>query len=131
MSPERWRQIEQLYHAALEHDPDNRARFLAEVCGSDNELRREVETLLAQEAVSLPELGTDDTAGARYDGRCLPHRSHSRTGRHGCGVSRARHEAEASGSGEVSVRGSWRMPLPGGASSARRRWHPRSTIRTS
>ncbi len=46
MSPERWRRIEEVYHAALERPPDQRAAFLAEVCGDDDELRREVESLL-------------------------------------------------------------------------------------
>ena len=49
MSPERWRQIEQLYQAVLERQPDERGRFLREVCSTDEELRREVESLLAYE----------------------------------------------------------------------------------
>src|SRR5256885_1716987 len=47
MTPERWRQIEQLYHAALERTIDERAAFLAEACADDAALRREVEVLLA------------------------------------------------------------------------------------
>ena len=47
MKAERWRQIERLYHAALERDPDERAAFLAEACDGDDELRREVSELLA------------------------------------------------------------------------------------
>ena len=46
MSPERWRRIEELYHLALERSPGQRAAFLAEVCGGDAELRRELESLL-------------------------------------------------------------------------------------
>ena len=46
MKPEQWQQVEQLYHAALEHMPDTRAAFLAEACASDSDLRREVEALL-------------------------------------------------------------------------------------
>jgi eukaryotic-like serine/threonine-protein kinase len=45
MTPERWRQIEELYHAALESEPEARAALLAQ---SDPEVRREVESLLAQ-----------------------------------------------------------------------------------
>src|SRR5262245_54067907 len=60
MSPERWHQIERLYHAALERDSGRRAEFLTEACRDDEELRREVESLLAQEGVSLPGLGTDE-----------------------------------------------------------------------
>jgi tetratricopeptide (TPR) repeat protein len=49
MTPERWRRIEQLYNAARENEAKHRAAFLAEVCGSDGELRHEVESLLDQE----------------------------------------------------------------------------------
>ena len=50
MTPERWQQIEQLYHAALESDANERAAFLAEACAGDNALRREVESLLLCDA---------------------------------------------------------------------------------
>ena len=40
MTPERWRQIEQLYHAALECDGSEREAYLAEACASDEALRR-------------------------------------------------------------------------------------------
>jgi serine/threonine protein kinase len=49
MTPERWKQIEQLCNAALERDANQRAAFLLQACGGDDELRREVESLLAQE----------------------------------------------------------------------------------
>lgn len=45
MTPQRWREIEELYHAALDREPAARAALLA---GADPELRREVESLLAQ-----------------------------------------------------------------------------------
>ncbi len=45
MNPERWRQIEQLYHDALERPEGERAAFLDKSC-SDADLRREVEDLL-------------------------------------------------------------------------------------
>jgi eukaryotic-like serine/threonine-protein kinase len=44
---ERWGEIERLYHAALEREPDSRAAFLDEACAGDEELRREVAGLLA------------------------------------------------------------------------------------
>jgi serine/threonine-protein kinase len=47
MKPDRWRQIEHLYHAALERAPDGRAAFLDAASTGDRELRREVESLLA------------------------------------------------------------------------------------
>jgi hypothetical protein len=46
MEPERWREIERLYQAAQERETGERGRFLQEACGSDLELRHEVESLL-------------------------------------------------------------------------------------
>jgi len=46
MKHERWKQIEQLYHAALERESGARDVFLAQACAGDEELRREVEELL-------------------------------------------------------------------------------------
>src|SRR5919197_1737077 len=47
MTPERWRELDELFHSALEREPDRRASFLAEACGGDDELRRELESMLA------------------------------------------------------------------------------------
>jgi predicted ATPase/serine/threonine protein kinase len=47
MTPEQHRQVGELYQAALELRPAERPAFLAEACGSDEALRREVESLLA------------------------------------------------------------------------------------
>ncbi len=47
MTPERWAQIERLYQAAVEREPESRAAFLDEACMGDEELRREVASLLA------------------------------------------------------------------------------------
>jgi serine/threonine protein kinase/Tol biopolymer transport system component len=44
---DRWEQIERLYHAALEREPDAREAFLVEACAGDDDLRREVAGLLA------------------------------------------------------------------------------------
>jgi serine/threonine protein kinase/Tol biopolymer transport system component len=46
MTPERWKQIEDLYHAAYEQPSETRAAFLANACPADAALRREVEALL-------------------------------------------------------------------------------------
>ena len=51
MTPSRWQQVEELYHAALECVPDQRAALLAR---ADPELRREVESLLAQNSGATP-----------------------------------------------------------------------------
>jgi len=47
MMTERLRQIERLYHAALEQDESECDAFLESACGGDEALRREVESLLA------------------------------------------------------------------------------------
>ncbi len=46
MELERWRQIDALFGAALEHAPEDRARFLDQAC-DDAGMRREVDALLA------------------------------------------------------------------------------------
>ena len=55
MTPERWRQIEDLFHAALERNSVLRDEFLAQSCAGDEELRTQVESLLAQN-LSKPNL---------------------------------------------------------------------------
>jgi serine/threonine-protein kinase len=46
MTSEHWRQVEQLYHAALEQEEGQRAAFLQEACAGNEVLLREVESLL-------------------------------------------------------------------------------------
>ena len=46
------RQIEELYHSAREREPGERAAFLAQACRGDEELRQELEQLLAQHSPS-------------------------------------------------------------------------------
>lgn len=46
-NPARMQRIQQLFHAALEHNGEPRTRFLVEACGDDVALRHEVEALLA------------------------------------------------------------------------------------
>jgi serine/threonine protein kinase/tetratricopeptide (TPR) repeat protein len=53
VEPELWRRVEDLYHRALERDESHRAEFLKHSCEDDDELRREVESLLAQEKGAL------------------------------------------------------------------------------
>ena len=47
MTPERWAQIEELFHRSAECAPEHRAVLLNEACQNDSDLRREVEALLA------------------------------------------------------------------------------------
>jgi serine/threonine protein kinase len=46
MTTERWRQIERLFHAALNCDANRRAEYLTSACAGDDELLREVNSLL-------------------------------------------------------------------------------------
>ncbi len=47
MTPERWQQVEELYHAALERDEAEHGAFLDDACADDDVLRREVDSLIA------------------------------------------------------------------------------------
>jgi len=49
MDPELWHRVEELFRRALELDESRRAEFLQRACAGDEPLRREVESLLAQE----------------------------------------------------------------------------------
>jgi len=66
MRPEQWREIERLCESALEVAADNRESFLDRACGGDEELRREVASLVAQQdaAASFIEIPAMQLAGA-------------------------------------------------------------------
>src|SRR5262245_9132858 len=49
MNPERWKQIDELLSTALDLDVEKRAAFLEKACDGDDELRKEVESLLASD----------------------------------------------------------------------------------
>ncbi len=51
-TPQRWKEIDRIFATALERAPAERAAFLDEACAGDELLRREVESLLAND---LPE----------------------------------------------------------------------------
>src|SRR5262245_33884573 len=53
MNPDRWRQVADVYESAMEREPAARAAFLADACREDSDLRREVESLLAQEHTAV------------------------------------------------------------------------------
>jgi eukaryotic-like serine/threonine-protein kinase len=52
MTPDRWQRVAQVCESALEREPSSRAAFVAEACGDDETLRREVESLLAAGAAA-------------------------------------------------------------------------------
>src|SRR5215212_9745180 len=49
MSPERWREIEEVFQAAVELPAADRAAFLDKLYGSDEEIKQEVLKLLASD----------------------------------------------------------------------------------
>lgn len=49
MTVERWRQIEEVYHSALDLPAQERAAFIANACKGDPDLRKEVEDLVGRE----------------------------------------------------------------------------------
>jgi len=63
LTPERWAQIEDLFHRAAECVPQHRGKLLDEACNGDYELRKEVEVLLASEAKAR-----DDMRAAVHSG---------------------------------------------------------------
>ena len=86
MTPERWQEIERLYHLAREKDPGERENFLEKACGGDEFLRSEVESLLASrdEAEDFIEASAMDVAAkaiaegrvgsdSRFVGRTILH----------------------------------------------------------
>jgi serine/threonine protein kinase len=93
MTPERFRQIEDLYHAARERTAEERAALLA---GTDPELRRDIESLLAlhsggdfldRPAVqNVPQLLEESTLGGLAAGASLgPYRIEGKLGEGGMG----------------------------------------------
>src|SRR6185436_7119891 len=50
MKPERWKQVDELLEAALDCPATERASFLDRACSGDEELRRELESLLISDA---------------------------------------------------------------------------------
>lgn len=75
MNPERWQQVNDLFHSAIERAPELRAAFLDQACRGDEKLCREVKSLLSSHERTknfielpafevAPELLVNDNAGA-------------------------------------------------------------------
>jgi len=100
MTPQRWRQVEEILHATLSRDESERGAFLVHACAGDLALRREVEELLAQQSSGFLEgpafaaeaQTTSGTDASLLTGRRLgPYLVHERIGVGGMGeVYRAR-----------------------------------------
>lgn len=50
MNSERWQKVKRLFDAAIELEPDARARFLDDACASDADLRADIEKLMTSSA---------------------------------------------------------------------------------
>jgi eukaryotic-like serine/threonine-protein kinase len=68
---EKWNRIKALFNAAIELEPSRRAAYLDQACGGDQELRAEVESLLAHHEVTRdpahqPGSGLTDSPGSSF-----------------------------------------------------------------
>jgi hypothetical protein len=70
VTPERWQQIARVYQLAIERPPAARGALLADVCGEDSDLRREVESLLARGDARVLVDQPGRCRGGRGDERC-------------------------------------------------------------
>jgi hypothetical protein len=98
MEPERWEQLARLHRAVLEREEGERAAFLQEACAGDENLRREVESLLGYEKqgeafMESPPLQAAARLLAREDQQMLgktlfplPDRREARQRWYGCGL---------------------------------------------
>src|SRR5262249_59259991 len=79
MTPERWRQIEEVFQTVLERAPEERESLLTLYCDGDEELRREIESLLGYETadeffqapIKVAAQSLSDELGAELIGRRL------------------------------------------------------------
>ena len=89
MTPERFRRVDQLVSLALERAANERAEFIREACAGEEDLRLEVESLLASQetqdgflagaparlaAQLLAESGGDNASTALLDSELAPGR---------------------------------------------------------
>ena len=68
MERERWREVEDLFQAALERKPQDRAAFLSRACAEDVALREEVESLLTADEGASGAHGRDPPVARLIDG---------------------------------------------------------------
>ena len=113
MLPERWRQVERLYHAAWNQSPGERANFLAEACGGDEELLREVEVAAGPRgfAANPRTVGSthESIASRRAGGSVQAGGSHWR-GRNGTSLPGGRYQAPPHRRHQVSARARYGRP---------------------
>ena len=91
MKPERWQQLDELFQSALERESVEREMFLDEACAGNDELRQQVDALLAALGVPDPDedaaqadatraasaaaAATDQAAAAAHAARLLDSRA--------------------------------------------------------
>jgi serine/threonine-protein kinase len=95
MTPERYQQVKEILHAAVERDTGDRESFLAAACAGDEKLRLEVESLLQHEqpAAEFIEESAFEVAARVFTeedlaigGRIGPYRIRKEIGRGGMGI---------------------------------------------
>jgi serine/threonine-protein kinase len=102
----RWQRLEELVQAALERATDERAVFLAEACGGDEDLRREAASLIDRDARAAAFLATPigelaaNTMSSSTGGTLQPDESRDVIGRR-IGTYEIRARLGAGGMGEV------------------------------
>src|SRR5258708_6750386 len=64
MERERWGQVEKIFHAALQVEESRRGKLVRQSCAGDEDLRREVESLLAHHSESASFIETPAFADA-------------------------------------------------------------------
>jgi hypothetical protein len=64
MTPERWRELTTIFHAAREREEAERAAYLDRACGGDASLRAEIESLLAAQGTLGAGPGTEPQLSA-------------------------------------------------------------------
>lgn len=95
VTPERWERVKELFSAAEGRDPGDREAFVAQACGGDSDVRREVLELLAAATAAadtdfieepMVRLFTEPERGLEVGHRLGPYRVEREIGRGGMGA---------------------------------------------
>jgi len=76
MTPERWQRVSDLYEAVLDRPASEREAFVADACAGDSALRREIQSLLAQDdhhsPLDRPVWAPEELLAADYNAGSAP-----------------------------------------------------------